>query len=293
MVQGVQASGMRLRLPMVGIVTALPLIAFALVMIVFVNGQQQRAMEDMLRQAASASVRNVDERILAVRVLCRCWALRWKKQAMRRSRHRRIAPCASVRTGWHSKCAIVMGRQEPTCRMGPCRTVRRSRLGRQPGRCRVPVWGTARRRHHRRRKSGRKRPGACSARQHPGVRRRGVSHILTAYVRAWVINRALRDQGLAPDWILAIIDDNQRLLARTLSDESKDPLLGTPPDPSVIAGLRGGNPSFSPRPCRVSVSTRRRPCRLQPVGRSCSEHPPPRSSRRRIGPSSPSWLAEQ
>src|SRR3954454_633843 len=67
MAQGAQASGMRLRLPMVGLVAALPLIVFALAMIVFVNGQQQRAMEDMLRQAASASVRNVDERILAVR----------------------------------------------------------------------------------------------------------------------------------------------------------------------------------------------------------------------------------
>src|SRR5690242_3394434 len=66
MIQGVQASGMRLRLPMVGIVTALPLIAFALTMIVIVNGQQQRVIEDTLRQAASASVRNVDERILAV-----------------------------------------------------------------------------------------------------------------------------------------------------------------------------------------------------------------------------------
>src|SRR3954454_8711192 len=66
MIQGVQASGMRLRLPMVGIVTALPLIAFALAMIVIVNGQQQRVIEDTLRQAASASVRNVDEHILAV-----------------------------------------------------------------------------------------------------------------------------------------------------------------------------------------------------------------------------------
>ena len=66
----------------------------------------------------------------------------------------------------------------------------------------------------------------------------GVAHILTAYVRAWEINRALRDQGLAPDWVLAIMDDSQRLLARTLSDESRDPLLGTPPDPSVIEGLR-------------------------------------------------------
>ena len=57
---------MHLRLPMVGIVTAFPLIVFALAMIVIVNGQQQRSVEDALKQSVSASVRSVDERILAV-----------------------------------------------------------------------------------------------------------------------------------------------------------------------------------------------------------------------------------
>jgi uncharacterized membrane protein len=72
----------------------------------------------------------------------------------------------------------------------------------------------------------------------------GVALVLTAHVRAWVVNRALRDQGLAPDWVLAVIDDNQVFLARTLSDDPMDPRLGTPPDPSLIAGLRQGTSFF-------------------------------------------------
>jgi two-component system, sensor histidine kinase len=83
MIQGVQTSGMRLHLPMVGIVTALPLIVFALAMIVIVNGQQQRSVEDMLRQSVSASVRSVDERILAVLSALQMLGAQWRKQAGR------------------------------------------------------------------------------------------------------------------------------------------------------------------------------------------------------------------
>ena len=28
----------------------------------------------------------------------------------------------------------------------------------------------------------------------------GIEHVLTAYVRAWTVNRALRDQGITPGW---------------------------------------------------------------------------------------------
>jgi hypothetical protein len=72
----------------------------------------------------------------------------------------------------------------------------------------------------------------------------GVEHVLTAYVSAWAVNRALRDQGITPGWRIAVLDADRRLIARTLSEDSNDPGIGDEPDPSLLAGLRSGQQHF-------------------------------------------------
>jgi two-component system, sensor histidine kinase len=242
MIQGVQASGMRLRLPMVGIVTALPLIAFALAMIVIVNGQQQRVIEDMLRQAASASVQNVDERIQAVQSALQILGASMEEagdapisaQTHRALRRRPDWMALEVRDRDGSARTYLPDGSVSDASSGPGSDVSQAEAVFRYGEPRVGGIIVD---------PGNDREPAVPV-SIPVFDDRGVAHVLTAHVRAWEINRALRDQGLAPGWILAIMDDNQRLLARNLSDESRDPLLGSPPDPPVIAGLRGGKSFF-------------------------------------------------
>ncbi len=72
----------------------------------------------------------------------------------------------------------------------------------------------------------------------------GVDHVLTAYVSAWAINRALRDQGMTPGWRIAVLDTENRLIARTLSDDPYDPGIGGEPDRTLLDGLRSGQSHF-------------------------------------------------
>ena len=228
---------------MVGIVTALPLIAFALVMIVIVNGQQQRVMEDMLRQAAFASVRNVDERILAVQSALQMLGASMEEagdapvaaQAHRALRQRPDWMALEVRDRDGSARTYLPDGSVSDASAGPGSDASRADAVFRYGEPRVGGIIVD---------PGNDREPAVPV-SIPVFDDRGVAHVLTAHVRAWEINRALRDQGLAPGWILEIMDDDQRLLARALHlTSSRDPLLGTLPDPSVIAGLRGGKSFF-------------------------------------------------
>jgi two-component system, sensor histidine kinase len=191
---------MRLRLPMVGIVTALPLIVFALAMIVIVNGQQQRSIEDALMQSVSASVRSVDERILAVRS-----ALQMLGASMEETGEASIAAqthrALRRRPDW---AALEVRDRDGAARTYlPDGSVSGAPFGADAGQADAVF------------RYGEPRVGGIlvdpeNSREPvvpvsiPVFDDRGVAHILTAHVRAWVINRALRDQGVSPNWVLAV-----------------------------------------------------------------------------------------
>ena len=52
----------------------------------------------------------------------------------------------------------------------------------------------------------------------------------------------LRDQRMTPEWRIAVLDANDRLIACTLSDDAHDPGIGSEPDWSLLKGLRSGRP---------------------------------------------------
>lgn len=75
----------------------------------------------------------------------------------------------------------------------------------------------------------------------------GVEHVLTAYVSAWAINQALRDQGMTPGWRIAVLDTAERLIARTLSEDRYDPGIGENPTGRCWTGFAADNCTSSRR----------------------------------------------
>lgn len=234
----------RLRLPVAALAAALPLIVFAAAMVVVFNRQQQRSVESMLRQATAASVRTVDERIAvsrsALEMLASSLAIGPAAPADFAGRaHRTLAQ----RADWTAL--------ELRDRDGAARTFQRDDAPAGEPVARLPVNGQVEAvfRYGEPRTSGvlitpgkgREPSVALSV---PVFGETGVSHVLTAYLRAWAVNRALRDQGLPPGWVLAVVDDEHRFVARTRSDGPLDPSLGQSPDPSAIDGVRRGTPFF-------------------------------------------------
>ena len=238
---------MRLRLSIAAIIAALPLIIFATVMIVVVNRQQQRSVEDLLRQATAAAVRTVDERIAmtrsALEMLATSKTLEVDDHAAftdRAERALRQRPdWAALELRDRGGASQVIGRpDDPDARVAPTETgTDEAEAVLRFGEPRVSGIITAPDR----------RAEAAVAVSIPVFGENGVTHVLTAYVRAWSINRVLRDQGLAPGWVIAVLDDDQHLLARTLSDDPSDPLLGTAADESVGKELKRGSEFFFSR----------------------------------------------
>ncbi|AWK88791.1 hybrid sensor histidine kinase/response regulator [Azospirillum thermophilum] len=235
---------MRLRLPVAVLAAALPLIIFAILMIMMVSQQQQQSVEAVLRQATAASLRAVDERVAVTRsaleMLATSRALENLDQPLfadrmaRALRQRLDWVALDLRNREGEVLAFAHG-DDPSARPLAGEAIRAQldavfRFGEsrvsgllatpEPPQeptiaVSIPVFGDA-----------------------------GVAYALTAHVRAWALNRALRDQGYPMGWIVALLDENQRFLARTLSEGPTDPVLGTLPDPSVFEGLRRGNPFF-------------------------------------------------
>ena len=241
------ASGLRLRLPWVAIASALPLVVFAVVMIVIVNGQQQRSIEVMLRQATSASVQVVDERMLAflgaLDMLATSRVLEDGSEPAIADRMRRAL---RARPDWsalevhdrdgHARTYLPDGSSDPAVSgypaiAGQVEAVFRDGKPRIGG---ILVDSEQRR-----------EPLVAVSVPVPGDA--GVARVLTAYVRALSIHRALRERSLAPGWLIAIIDGDHRLVARTLSTDPMDPHIGRQPDPSVLEGLQRGQTYFFAR----------------------------------------------
>ncbi|WP_448207102.1 PAS domain-containing protein [Azospirillum sp. sgz302134] len=235
---------MRLRLSVPVLAAALPLVVFAVAMILAFNRQQQRSVESMIRQAAAASARAVEERMAVARsaleMLATSKTLEEAEGAAFADRARRAL---RQRPDWvalelhgHNGSVRVFMRDDADGRGFPASPTHEDEV--------QAVF-----------QDGKPRVGGVVAAPEltvepsvpvsvPVTGNQGVSHVLTAHVRAWSVHRALREQELPPGWVLEVIDGGQRLVARTLSDGPLDPTLVSPLDPSVGEGLRQGAPFF-------------------------------------------------
>lgn len=235
-------SGMRLRLPLVALVAALPLAVFAMVMIVAVSRQYEKSIHDKLRQVVLTSVRNVDARVLgtqnALEMLASSGILEGESEA---ALPEHVQRALRRHSNW---LALEVRERKGTARLflsdGPVVALD----GANPNGTEADAVF----------RYGEPRVGSiitAPALGEPSVPisvpvfgEDGITRVLTAHVRAWTFNKALRDQDLAPGSILAVLDDANRFVARTLSDNPDDPVLGTLPDRSVYEGLRQGTPFF-------------------------------------------------
>jgi hypothetical protein len=229
---------MRIRLAYLLLAASLPIVIFAAVMVVLFDQQQTRSWEAVVQRAANAALNTVDERITTVRIALETliitrppvveWRDEFAEQADRILEQR--PDWLALQLTWRGNCIIRTrsGFQVPVptdnetdavFRYGEFRV---SGILADPARQLEPVV-------------------AVSV---PVAGENGVEHVLTAYVRAWAVNRALRDQGIAPGWRIAVLDIGNRLIARTLSDNPHDPGIGSEPDRSLLDGLNSGQRHF-------------------------------------------------
>jgi PAS domain S-box-containing protein len=71
----------------------------------------------------------------------------------------------------------------------------------------------------------------------PVSRDGAVRFALTAVLRAHALTELLREQGVPEGWRIAIIDQNENLLAHTNSPDALDPKVGSPPGDSLRIGV--------------------------------------------------------
>lgn len=231
----------RVRLPTMLLAAALPIVLFAAAMTVLFDRQQTRSWEAVMHQATAAARATVDERVTTIRIALETLAISGRSADGRRAdfpvqadrvlamRPDWMALRLSARDGgieadvrregfvfpeaaWSDMADLEIA---AVFRYGETRV---SGILADPERIGEPVF-------------------AVSVPLFGGD---GVERVVTAYVRAWTINQALRDQGVTPGWRIAVLDEDGNLIARTLSEDPRDPGIGGPPDPTLRDGLRSG-----------------------------------------------------
>ncbi|MDQ2102724.1 cache domain-containing protein, partial [Azospirillum isscasi] len=233
---------MRLRLPFVALLALLPLVAFAAASVILVDRQQERSVEELIRHATDAAVRTVDGRILVTRsaleIMSTARSLEigdrsvWNERAERALRQRSDWMALELRerggaTLLNHRPAEADG-IDPAIRAAQAERVFRSGevwvsgiITDPAGRVEpvfavsVPIWGVGE-----------------------------VRQVLTAYVRAWSLNRVLMEQIVGPDWIIGLFDKDGRVVARSRSDTAFDPVVGQPVHESLAVALRSGAEFF-------------------------------------------------
>ena len=234
---------MRLRLPFVALLALLPLVAFAAAAIVLVDRQQERSVEELIRHATDAAVQTVDARVLmtrsALEIMSTARSLDigdravWVERAERALRHRSDWLALELRDRDGATHLIHRPQEAAGGIDSAARAMQADRVFRSgevwvsgiitdpAGRAEpvfavsVPVWGVGE-----------------------------VRLVLTAYVRAWSLNRVLMDQIVGPNWIVGLFDADGRVIARTRSGDAFDPVIGQQAHESLAAALRGGNEFF-------------------------------------------------
>lgn len=222
---------MPFRLSAAAVSVALPFILFAVAMTAVVNRKQNEEVKETIRHATATSLRAVDERVAQVRsaldMLATSQALvsgnsdGFAERARRALRQRQ--DWVALRLAGRDGVAMLIPRAEGLA--GPLPpfadavfrsgTAAVSGVLTDPQRVGEPVV-------------------AISV---PVSADGAVTHALTAYVRAWTFNRVLADQRPADPWVIAVLDAQRRFVARTLSANPGDRVLGGDPDASAIAGM--------------------------------------------------------
>jgi PAS domain S-box-containing protein len=234
---------MRLGLRSLLLAASLPIVVFAVVMAVLFEEQQRRAVVDAVRQATLAASRSIDDRIGAVRyaleALATSEALSAPGAAGFEAQARRVL---SLRPDWVGL--------RLTASDGLSRPVARDRV-RLPDAAQAEIEAVQR--------YGQPRVSGIivdpAGEQEPVVAitiamtvEGGTVSTLSAYLRAWTVNRAVRDQGLSPDSRLVVVDAEGRRIARTTSEDPFDPGLGQPlSDAAAVTALQRGQDTFFAR----------------------------------------------
>ncbi|MGF7208028.1 PAS domain S-box-containing protein [Skermanella aerolata] len=229
---------MRIRLVYLLLAAALPIVIFAAVMVVLFDRQQTRSWEAVVRQTAETALNTVDERITTVRIALETlvvtglpiveWREEFTGQADRILEQR--PEWLALQLTWRGDRIVRTRRGFQIPRSIDEQTDEVFRFGD------FRVSGILADRN-----SGQEPVVAVSV---PVQGPYGVEHVLTAYVSAWAINQALRDQGMTPGWRIAVLDTAERLIARTLSEDRYDPGIGGEPDRTLLDGLRSGQLHF-------------------------------------------------
>ncbi|WP_158046961.1 ATP-binding protein [Skermanella pratensis] len=235
----------RVRLPTMLLAAALPIVLFAATMTVLFDRQQTRSWEAVMHQATTAARATVDERVTTIRIALETLATSgWSADRRRADFPAQAERVLAMRPDWMAlRLTAPDGGIEADVRRDGLKIPRAAgpdeadtgiaavfRFGEpqvsgiltDPARIVEPVF-------------------AVSVPQFGG---NGVERVITAYVRAWTINQALRDQGVTPGWRIAVLDEDANLIARTLSEDPRDPGIGGPPDATLLDGLRSGLPMF-------------------------------------------------
>ena len=229
---------MRIRLAYLLLAASLPIIIFAAVMVVLFDRQQTRSWELAVRQSAEAALNTVDERITTVRIALETliitslppaeWREEFAEQADQILEQRR--DWLALQLTWSGDHII---RTQQGFRI-PAPTDNETDEVFRHGEFRVS--GILADPEHR--------LEPVVAVSMPISGENGVEYVLTAYVSAWAVNRALRDQGITPGWRIAVLDADKLVIARTLSDDPHDPVIGSKADRSLLDGLNSDRRHF-------------------------------------------------
>jgi signal transduction histidine kinase len=229
---------MRIRLAYLLLAAALPIVIFAAVMVVLFDRQQTRSWEAVVRQTAETALNTVDERITTVRIALETLVVTG-------------LPIVEWREEFTGQADRIL-EQRPEW-MALQLTWRGDRIDRTRRNFRIPRsideqtdevfrYGEFRVSGVLADRNSEQEPVVAVSVPVQGPY--GVEHVLTAYVSAWAINQALRDQGMTPGWRIAVLDTADRLIARTLSEDRFDPGIGGEPDRTLLDGLHSGQSHF-------------------------------------------------
>ncbi|UEM02647.1 PAS domain-containing protein [Skermanella rosea] len=235
----------RARLPTMLLAAALPIVLFAAAMTVLFDRQQTRSWEAVMHQATAAARATVDERVMTIRITLETLAISGRSADRRRADFPVQAErVLAMRPDWMAlRLTLRDGSAEADVRRDGLEVPRNA------GAAGVEADIAAVFRYGEPRVSGVLADPARAdepvfAVSVPLFGDDGVERVVTAHVRAWTINQALRDQGISPGWRIAVLDRDGSLVARTLSEDSRDPGIGGPPDATLLDGLRRGLPMF-------------------------------------------------
>jgi PAS domain S-box-containing protein len=230
---------MRLRLSILILAAALPIALFAAFMVTSFEHQQKQSVEDRLRQAAVASLRLIDDHLTTVQIALETLAISGNLNSRDYGAFAdKAQQLLDLRPDWYALTVRALG--GPTMTFG----FRAPKPSDYPAIDTDAVFRYGATQISEVLIDPNRRNEPMVAVSVPVIGNAGVTHVLTAYIRAWGLNRTLRDQGLIPGWRIALLDTDGKIIAHTRSEDPLDPILGTEASDSIQQSLRLAPDSF-------------------------------------------------